>query len=489
MSLYVWDFQSGKKIKIQRYDKDTSLWYKAMRLVLIGLWFTSCSIHLMKLRIILPPIGMLLATLGFRMLRKSHPSFAHALKFHLLRCAFLTVALSAHFSLYRRYFVPTKIGAIGLILYGMISWVMLQQMQTGLEFVLKECNITAPKNFSLYVLSYTIYLCIALFFTFLSIPRTVPFPTLQGAFELPSIAPLFDYFCFSMIGYYTYRFSELLMPIVKDDYVLPPIKEKIPDKAVIAASLLGFFLILFFVLHFLQRHPMKWREVRQRTAEMREISADLLINGFPQQVLNDLSEEDLRLAENSSDIQVYTVEKGEEKEKIRFTTVFFRPYSSNQFRAVRHFRWLGEPTFAGTEAIHIFNGHFTSFEFGGQLSGRVLCRRRNKTVASPYSFLDQKPPDDGDEERDPEKNILYATFSFPRYAEEARGYVSYDVLGKPVKNEEYLQILSYCHQGESIDPIVPSVDILKENRYDTRPMEKGFFFFREELPFHTESTE
>ena len=483
MSLYVWDFQSGKKIKMQRYDKDTSLWYKAMKRVLLGLWLSSCSIHIMKLRIILPMIGILLATLGFRMLRKSHPSFERALWLNLLRSAFLVLAMLIHFSIYRRLFVFSAIGLAGLIIYGLLSWMVLKQLQKGLAFVLKECDYNAPKELNEYIIRYTYYLTLALFFTFLALPRTILLPTLQP-FELPTLVPrLIDYIFFFKIAYITYQLFGLLLPVVKDDYVLPPIRERLSDLTLTGIFSLCFILA-FFLSFFLRRYPMKWREMNDTGTEMNQISEKLVKKGVPKPILKDLSGEELLLAESASNIRVYTTEDGNDKEKIRFTIIFFQPFASDQLRVIRHFQWLGNPKFLDMEGLYILINRSDPFYFEGRASGRVLCRRKEKTLVSPYFYLDRGAPNRSKEEF-AEDNELFATFSFPKNAEEARGYIAYNIAGILPKDEDHLRKLEYCHQERRVEPIITPSDVFQFCGIFTDP---GFSKYEEKDPLKLNDT-
>lgn len=202
---------------------------------------------------------------------------------------------------------------------------------------------------------------------------------------------------------------------------------------------------------FLGRPAMDW-QVRQPAASQAEIRAHLTELGFPEELLDDLTAEDLAACKDALRVTVSTEElamnDGREVRttygthtqihteydvcELKVTSIGIQlPGEREHWKLIHHFLWQAEPSYRGTESIQLWPAY--KGEYGwrqeGEFSGQVLYDRDGETLTSPFYYLGeasytaQSLFGGTSEQRD-----VFAAYTLPRSGTRCRGYVSYDIL-------------------------------------------------------------
>ena len=201
---------------------------------------------------------------------------------------------------------------------------------------------------------------------------------------------------------------------------------------------------------------MDWQPVdASAQAQTAAIRQQLLGLGFPEEVLNDLTPEDIAACDGAlrivTETENYPVNDGrnvlweaynEKNERyyvqdtvydvkeLRLTGVAVQlPGERETWMVFHHFLWTTDPGFYGTEAIQI-RPACRSIPEGwaatGDATGRVLYDRGGQTFAAPYASLGAQTFTANTVLWGEQTNTdLFAAFSLPQHGEHCRGYVAY----------------------------------------------------------------
>ena len=213
--------------------------------------------------------------------------------------------------------------------------------------------------------------------------------------------------------------------------------------------------------------PMHWapRDPAEQ-AGVTETRAYLENLGFPAEVLDDLTPEDIAacagaiqvvVQEDDQPVSSHRLRAGgdaspvEPEELLHFVSVAVE-VRERQWKLFHHVRWNwnGEQDFYGTEAMVVRPVYGTGV--GGWIpgsaapTGRVLCERKGRTYAAPcYSVGDQIGQTSSVFLGLSPWEAVCGTFSLPRHSQNSRGYVSYSALGTPEGGGMNSHV-SYVHQ-------------------------------------------
>ena len=284
-------------------------------------------------------------------------------------------------------------------------------------------------------------------------------------------------------------------------YAIAPQPVRVTDRciALVLAAALGIGCTLGYL--FGGSYRMDWQPVDASTqAQTETIQQQLLGLGFPEEVLNDLTPEDIAACDGAlrvvTEAEDYPVNDGrnvlweaynEKNERyyvqdtvydvkeLRLTGVAVQlPGERETWMVFHHFLWTTNPGFYGTEAIQIRPAYRSIPEgwAAGDATGRVLYDRGGQTFAAPYASLGARTFTANTVLWGEQTNTdLFAAFSLPRHGEHARGYVAY-----PVAETQDGYILSsgvyYTHQQSWLQ--YPAVTAM-EKRLTTTWGDSGAF--------------
>ena len=150
---------------------------------------------------------------------------------------------------------------------------------------------------------------------------------------------------------------------------------------------------------------MDWTPIQENEhSEVEDIKVNLIELGFPENVLNDVSEEDIKACEGAVGVKVlveeWAVNEGREvvektadttrtstvydvKECVITDIVVKLPGDGKRLKVFHHFYWRTDPGFRGTEAIEMWLPA-KIMRAGCEFSGRVLYDNDGVTYVSPY---------------------------------------------------------------------------------------------------------
>ena len=404
---------------------------KAMNRILAGIALTGIVINFLCLDYILPFIGIVLSVLGFRALRKENRWF--------YTCFILNIIKLVHFSVYIAlnatiFSCSDKVYLISEIVNSAAAFIIIPHafcFWQGLRAVNKKAgaNSGTAAGAVLTLWSVILYVLQIIRYTGLIIPVVM----------LIILAAVFI----------------ILRKISKDmneeGFSLTPSAVKISDVKIISAAVSVVLVFVFLGYAFFGSYPMEWQAAAgQSYADTDEIKIQLIELGFPENVLNDLTAEEIKQCAGASKIvsesndhpvndgrtqvtyqanQVLT-ETVYDSNELRITSVgVLVPGEREKWIIFHHFQWTEDPGFCGTESIQILPAYIradSGMISDRKISGRVLYDSDGKTFESPFYSLE--------EETYSYSSIIYGkysetavfgTFSMTEKGENYRGYVYY----------------------------------------------------------------
>ena len=164
-------------------------------------------------------------------------------------------------------------------------------------------------------------------------------------------------------------------------------------------------------------------------SEADSVRSELVDAGFPDFVARDMTDDDVLKLESSAkvftDSRTRTVDGG----KLEITTVVsMKSEDALNFSVIHHFRWVENPKHLYTEGIKIYPAYADpefGFEAKGEISGRVLCEKDGRTLASEYCSLGEEILNGTDFWGEYSDTVIIGTYSIPADSKNCRGYVMY----------------------------------------------------------------
>lgn len=424
--------QSVDELPPEEIVADVTPWRRAMERVLFGLALCMVTLNFWCLNYLLPAIGTVLLLLGFRALRRENPWLGGCFVCAVLRTACVFPSLILNTTILPGDACRSAAAAVSAAL--MLT--LLLCFWQGLRAVRRKAGLPAQGGGAGALLAWYVLMCVlaAVHYTGLLVP----------------IAMLVGYVC---ILRSLFRLSGALD---EAGYAIAPQPVRVTDRciALVLAAALGIGCTLGYL--FGGSYPMDWQPVdTSEQAQTETIRQQLLGLGFPEDVLNDLTPEDiaacdgaLRVVTKTEDYPVndgrtvsYKESNGEggvvsvldtvfDVKELRLTGVAVQlPGERETWMVFHHFLWTTDPGFYGTEAIQIRPACRSipeGWAAAGDATGRVLYDRGGQTFAAPYASLGARTFTANTVLWGEQTNTdLFAAFSLPRHGEHTRGYVAY----------------------------------------------------------------
>lgn len=423
-------------------------WRRAMVEIVLGLLLTTITFGRGFLYYVLTFAGVLLLLGGFRTLRRVNAGFAWCFRLTLLNtaCVVIPRVLDAALPIY----VPSFLDGAGLAWLGtairlltfIAMWRALCQVKAAAG---QKPEAPAAKWL---IAWYILAIVLALADT-------------HGAMAVLMIV------LYAVLLWLLWR---MIKGIEEAGYEMRPAPVRMTNLALAAIITAVTLLGIAIGLTFFDKYPMHWQP--QEDSGEAQLRAELAELGFPEDVLADLTDEEVRSFEGAEYVLVSGSEdqltggwvNGTDFEKLRMTHVSVRlPGEGGVWRTVVHFNWLDGAHFYGTEAFQAWLGeHYIGLGFAarGPYSGRVLYDADGGTMVSEYYSLTC-----GGETVESifgSSNIYMLTgqFSFPSRGENQRGYLIYtQCLTEPADGNT--DILAQPHYMKVLRPFVyPAADIM-----------------------------
>lgn len=411
-------------------------WRRAMNRILFGMALCAITLNFLCLNYILPAIGTVLLLLGFRALRQENRWLGGCFAITVIRAAYFFATLILNTTILQSaVFTPavttafTAGNAVLLLALYFCFW-------RGLLAVQKKAGLPAQTGGALALIVWHALVCVLA-------------AVQHGGWVVP-IAMLIGY------GFILRSLCRLSGVLDEAGYAIAPGPVRVTDRciALVLAAALGIGCTLGYL--FGGSYQMDWQPAdtskQTQTAAIRQQLLDL---GFPEEVLNDLTPEDIAACDgalrvvavtedhpfNDGRTVSYKESDGEggvvsvldtvyDVRELRLTSVGVQlPGAQETWRVYHHFLWTTDPGFCGTEVLQIWPADENmqdGWRFAGDVTGRVLYDRGGQTFAAPYHALGRQTyTADSVFFGQRTNSDLFAPFSMPRHAEHARGYVAY----------------------------------------------------------------
>ena len=227
---------------------------------------------------------------------------------------------------------------------------------------------------------------------------------------------------------------------------------KLTDRAIVLALTLTLLIGCACGYIFFHQYPMDWQPVSQsETDEISEIKEHLVSLGFPEHILDDLTQEDLLSCKDAVhvvvDVRDHHVNIGREIREVRengvlhIETVYDKKElritgigvelagEREQWKLIHHFQWVTDPGFYGTEVIQLWPAYSRDgWMSGSEVTGQVLYNDGDQIYAAPYYSLGTETYTTNTIFWDEQiSSDVFAEFSMPKKGENHRGYVSYTI--------------------------------------------------------------
>ena len=407
-------------------------WHKPILQIVWGLGLTSIKFHFYNLDTILPAIGWLLLLLGFRTLRKENKWF---------RITWIAALIGMWDTIFQLLLNSTIWSGVvySSSAYQTISKIlMFLSPVMDLSFWLGLRNIRRKAG-----LNPGAWAALTLLFWHLLIWVLAITQINSMIFMIVLLAAYIGILvCLSRIPHALHQagFECRAASVLVSDWGL-------------AGSLTGIAVagVLCGIL-FCQKYPMDWTTVSEtENQQVQQVREELLSIGFPDLVLQDLTDEDVLTLQGATRVvtgtDVHPVNEGRDvtwrenntyytdhvydKNELRITGVaVLLPGEQEQWQIIHHFLWEEQPKFFGTESIRIIP---TDYNLDGWLrneglNGRLLCEKNGVTMEAPFWFLGEKDAIQGGFFGNPStRTDIFAAFSLPQTATRQRGYLTYSV--------------------------------------------------------------
>lgn len=423
---------------------------KALNRILVGYFLSTFTINGLGLNLILPVIGQILMLLGFRALQHENRWFSACYVFAVLQAFLRFGKLILDTTIFDLPFEDPQNAAsafyIALALQVLLTVVSLLCFWRGLRTVQKACGIRSKAIGVLALLAWNLLLC------------AVFVAQARGQF----------------IGGYTLLFLLVSLIIIlwmiarqakaldATGYVLQPAPLRLSDRT-LTLIILGILAIGCTCGHlFFSSYDMDWQTVDStESAATSETKSQLAALGFPEDILDDLTPEDLARCHGAEQVVVDartlnsenpTFDNGDYD--IRLTNVIVLvPRETPHVVLFNHFSWLSTPKFYGTAALNILPTYEASAELWrleDGPTGRILYDDGDDSFVADYHSIEMRTVTSNLFRNVAPSPSLYASFIFPNQGTRQRGYITYTIAPRAILPEGYRQAgysqVTYMHQ-------------------------------------------
>lgn len=435
---------SDERVSAQTEAKarEKSPWKRATDRVLFGVLLSAVSLFGWTRVFALP--ALLLAFLGFRSLKSENEYFCRGGKLTFARLCLSVAGTVIDSTVFRSY--PFFLWGKETVYFldGLLLLFTLFFIWMGIAAVRKELRLsTHLKDVTVLLVTAGMFLGLTYFL---------------GRYPI-------IFFLFFLIGFVVLKAYRRSQEVDQHGYTMVEVAPKFSDRRVVGMVFLMTACGVLFGLLFFQKYRMRWEKAETVSdAELIQIRTELLKLGFPEEVLSDLREEDIRACEGAERVVVFArkhpMNRGREivekvrggvirrvvydRQELKITGVSVEiPSVRPTWRIFHHFLWEEDPGFVGTEAIEIReNLSYRDWSIFGSIDGRVLYENAGKTFVSEDMFMEKENAYLIQSERPHQ----YATFSFPSEGERQRGYVTYMIHETTTMGSNVECPIQYVHQ-------------------------------------------
>lgn len=423
---------------------------KALNRILVGYFLSTFTINGLGLNLILPVIGQILMLLGFRALQHENRWFSACYVFAVLQAFLRFGKLILDTTIFDLPFEDPQNAAsafyIALALQVLLTVVSLLCFWRGLRTVQKACGIRSKAIGVLALLVWNLLFC------------AMALLQMRGQF-FGGYTLLFLLVSLIIILWMIARQAKALDAT---GYVLQPAPLRLSDRT-LTLIILGILAIGCTCGHlFFSSYDMDWQTVDStESAATSETKTHLAALGFPEDILDDLTPDDLARCRDAEQVVVDartlnsenpTFDNGDYD--IRLTNVIVLvPGDTPRVILFNHFSWLSTPKFYGTAALNNLPTYEVSAELWrleGGPTGRILYDDGDDSFVADYHSIEMRTVTSNLFRNVAPSPSLYASFIFPNQGTRQRGYITYTIAPRALLPEGYRQAgysqMTYMHQ-------------------------------------------
>lgn len=413
--------------------REVTPWRKAFTLIIIGLALCGVTFEFEYLRYILPTVGLILQLLGFRTLRQENVWFKICWVVTAINIVMTFAVLSLTASILRINMITDPLSMLNLVLTAVI-FIKYIAIWCGIREVQKKAGIPVHAGAATALLVWQII---------------VYYLAIQQANGETGIFVLFIFVYFAILYMLSKELDEA-------GYAIKTISARWSDLTVAIGLVAALAIGIACSYVFFNGYHMEWSEAKIASdPEITSVKQQLVKLGFPENVLIDMTEEDILSCKDAVRVKVdydnifsANSSKNDLEDDLKFTEIAVGlSGNEKQWIIIHHFQWITEPDFYGTECIKIIpvsivNGWLTN----GEVTGQVLYDAKDMTYSAPYHYLDNMTYDTNIILTGQCTTDIFGAFSFNNKGENYRGYVAYSTY--PDSSSKYLSsYMEYTHQN------------------------------------------
>ena len=450
-------------------------WRTAMNRILIGLCLISVTLNFWKFQYILPPVGWVLMLLGFRRMRKENRWFGLCYGITILWTAHWVMNLILNTMVLRGEIVSSAPARLVFTSLMLLQVVLYAAFWLGLRQVGKKTGMNLKtRSAGMLVIWYVLLLCMA-------------FNGLGSSFT--------GFLMLVVYGIIIYNLHKLSSVLDQAGYAIESAPIRLSDRVVV--SLLAIVVAVGMGCGYLfgGQYPMNWTErVPTENAQVSAVKEELLALDFPEDVLNDLTDQEILALKGTRRVlkgtnqqpvndgrRIREIRRDEfqreeiveevvyDAKELRVTGVaVLLPGEPERWQIIHHFYWQTDPGYWGTESLQLWPIERTCGSSwwcsDGEVTGRVLVERDGKSYEAPYYAFGPKTYTSntmwGGEQTSED---VFAEFSLPRDGENGRAYLTYPI----AQLQEGCIVdswVNYTHQTNAVQfPVVTAAEKRMKN--------------------------
>lgn len=434
-------------------------WKKSMHRVLIGLALSTFTLNFWWLNYILPAIGMVLMLLGFRTMHKENDWFKRCYGITLIRSVYYFPLLILNATIYQQTFYESGWTSWLTVINLILQFSQLVCMWQGIKAVQRKAGLEEHAGGALGLMIWFGIICLLgiIQYSGIIIAAIVILVYILAIRSLWKLAGEMD----------------------EAGYMIEATPVRVPDMILtgIITGMLALGLTVAYI--FGGTYHMDWQPQEvTNAAEISEIKEHLITLGFPEDILDDMTDEDILDCKGATRVAVdvyehpfneghremvyiedpiptfmepgYHMQTVYDVKELVITGIAVElPTEREHWKIIQHFRWVADPGYFGTESIQLWPAHRHGNGGWGEASsytGQVLYDKDGVSYTAPYISLG--------EETFTNNNIfwgesvstdVFAEFSLPNNGENQRGYIAYTI--KEMQDGAIVDAwINYTHQ-------------------------------------------
>ncbi len=464
-------FIDNPDLSVENVVKSVTPWTEAIKKAFVGMILRNVRLEFLLLDEILPSIGLILVVMGMSSLKKENKWFNACYVLSLIETVFHLVSLGVKSTIYNNTITNSAPWVFVMLLGVAVSFASLFCLWKAI------CQVQVKAGLQPHCKSLIVLMCWSAVIVVLSFYKTVSW--------LTGVVLLVSYIAIIICLIKTTK------EIGMAGYVITP--APINRMNTVLPVLLSCFMIATPMITYTLygQYDMNWIEVTETSSsnEVTDTKNKLIGLGFPQDVLNDLSDDDILTCKDA----VYVSTEAREisyggifdsnDAKLILSNVAIK-LSDGNWEIFHHFRWNGNRNFYGTELMSLWPAYYKDYSArNSKFRGALFCDINEKSYEADYVTLTEETyVSNSIFFGKQEETKIFGEFSLPRNGKNCRGYIAY---GIDVYNtgRNFNIVTEYSFPNYPSFPVLTAMEYEKSGAWESNP---PFNLWQEQLIVHWE---